>query len=351
MELGPEERATVLHSVCVWDVCGEQVKLVRATDGNILLTELADKIVDAYQDDPPIVVVFDPLVSFGASEGMVNDNEQAIVTAARRIVKGLDCCVRVIHHTGKANARDRTLDQYSGRGGSALADGSRMTTVLQTWSGYDGKSQLQPPAGCTPSPRSSITILSRAKLSYSPPGLPLIWIKRTGYTFEHFVAIPVSPEQARAAKADQLERFLTHQISIDRYHNKTSLESECRVMQMSRQELRDALAELQVSGRVVDEDLPKELKYGNRRTYLRPVHVADPFGEIDAEEPVSPPPNSPGLITSPPYRERTGGEITPPVSPPAPCISPQGNGEIRRDWRDGEEAGESEEPELEVLEL
>jgi hypothetical protein len=129
--------------------------------------------VERYQADPPAVVAFDPLVSFGASEGMVNDNENGIVTAARRIVRGLHCCVRVIHHTGKGNARGGTLDQYSGRGGSALPDGSRMTTVLQAWSPEDG-SGLHPPPGCRAGPEASITVMNRAKLSYAPPNLPRI---------------------------------------------------------------------------------------------------------------------------------------------------------------------------------
>ncbi len=114
MDLTADERAAAVSGFRVWDVAGEQVKLIRAEGNNIVLTDLADAIVTAYRDDPPAVVVFDPLVSFGASEQAVNDNEQGIITAARRIVKGLDCCVRVVHHTGKANARDGTLDQYSG---------------------------------------------------------------------------------------------------------------------------------------------------------------------------------------------------------------------------------------------
>ena len=120
MDLDAQERAAAILGVRVWDVTGEAVKLVRAADGNVILTGLADAIAAAYQADPPAVVLFDPMVSFGASEGLVNDNEQGVITAARRIVKGLDCCVRVVHHTGKGNARERTLDQYSGRGGSAL---------------------------------------------------------------------------------------------------------------------------------------------------------------------------------------------------------------------------------------
>jgi hypothetical protein len=112
IELTDAERAIVNSSICVWDVTGMDRRLCSVRDGNIVLTSLADQIIEAYKDDPPILIVFDPLVSFGATESAVNDNEQALVTAARRIVRELGCCVRYVHHTGKANARDRTLDQY-----------------------------------------------------------------------------------------------------------------------------------------------------------------------------------------------------------------------------------------------
>ena len=71
-------------------------------------------------------------MSFGVGESRVNDAEQGLIEAFRIIRNQLDCCVEGIHHTGKANARDKSTDQYSGRGGSALADGARMVAVLYT---------------------------------------------------------------------------------------------------------------------------------------------------------------------------------------------------------------------------
>lgn len=283
LKLTPAQRATVLQSILIWDVTGLALKLVAVSDGNLVLTALADQIVETYQDDPPIVVLFDPLVSFGASESMVNDNEQAIVTAARRIVNGLDCCVRVVHHTGKANARGGTLDQYSGRGGSALADGSRMTTVIQGWSEAN-IAGLQPPQGCEPENGSSISILSRAKLSYSPPDLPLIWIKRTGFKFEHFVEIPRTKEDIRNSKADQLERFLVSQLKNGHYHTQRTLETICEDLKMTRVDVRGAVAVLRAGRRVFDNELPSDKKKGRKQTYLHPSSV-----------PTSPQPEEPAV--------------------------------------------------------
>jgi RecA-family ATPase len=242
-----------------------------------MTTGLADDIVSAYHDDPPAVVVFDPLASFGASEQAVNDNEQALITAARRIVRGLRCCVRFVHHTGKANARAATMDQYTGRGGSALADGSRMTTVLQRWEPSE-ETTLRPPPGCRPDGNSSITILVRAKLSYAPPNLPAIWIKRTGFTFEHFTELRLTPDEAAKARADQIETYLTSQFKRGRYWTARTLEDK-REHGLSKRELKAALAELRASGRVVDIPLPKDQVQGRRRTFLCPVHCA---AEVDA---------------------------------------------------------------------
>jgi len=271
MELDATERRHVFESVLFWDVTGTGQKLVRAAEGNIILSGLADAVVDRFKDDPPVIVTFDPLVSFGASEQAVNDNEQALITAARRIVRGLGCCVRYVHHTGKGNARAGTLDQYSGRGGSALADGTRMTTVLQKWRpGEDAG--LRPPSGCRPDPDAIITVLARAKLSYAPPNLPRIWIRRTGFAFEYFTELAQCPEQAASGRADQLERFLISQLKLARYWTKRNLEDRALDdLGMSRDQMRRAVSELEVSGRVVDAGLPEDQRQGRRRTYLHPT--------------------------------------------------------------------------------
>jgi phage/plasmid primase-like uncharacterized protein len=268
MDLTPEARTVALAGLRIWDVTGESLKLIRADNGNMVLTDLADSIVTAYRDSRPAIVIFDPLISFGASEQAVNDNEQALITAARRIVKGLDCCVRLVHHTGKGNAREGTLDQYSGRGGSALADGSRMTTVLQAWK--QGESEAKPPAGCTIGPDVTLTIMARAKLSYCSP-LPLIWVRREGYTFTHFTEPPkLTPEQARCLQADQIWRYLVSELSDKRRHSVRTLRDRSDELGMGRPSIERAVSELVLTGRVREMPLPKEEVCGARKTYLHP---------------------------------------------------------------------------------
>lgn len=59
-----------------------------------------------------------------------NDAEQGLIEAGCRLRNALGACILFVHHTGKQVAREEVMDQYAGRGGSALADGSRMVHVL-----------------------------------------------------------------------------------------------------------------------------------------------------------------------------------------------------------------------------
>jgi regulatory protein RepA len=272
MELSATQRAKVLRGVLPWDVTGEQAKLVQEMDGNLMLTKLPDQIIEAYSDDPPVLVEIDPLVSFGAAEQRVNDNEQALVSAARRIIKGLDCCVRFTHHTGKANAREKSIDQYAGRGGSALPDGSRMTVVLQAWAPTD--QGPKPPETLEIEPTSSVTIYARPKLSYCPPNLPLIWIKRDGYVFAWATDIQRAPEAVKMERADQLIRFIQSELRAERYHTKNSIREQTVTLGMSQRQIREAVEELFVSSRLMMRPMPESLRHGRRTDYLCPIEAS-----------------------------------------------------------------------------
>ena len=267
-----EDREIVMRSILIWDVTGSDLALVRMVGGAVILTSLADSIVSAYKGRAPAQVVFDPLVSFGASEGLVNDNEQGIVTAARRIVRGLDCCVRVIHHTGKGNAREKTMDQYSGRGGSAMADGSRMTTVLQSWN--EGEDfALTPPNDLITYDNSSVLVMARPKLSHAPPNQPNIWIVRTGWMFDYFLESKVSVEDKIGENEGILFKFLVDCFNEGTRHTRRSLRDCTRILRFSRNEMNEALSQLEAKGRVIEAGLPKEERVGRRQTFLCPAYL------------------------------------------------------------------------------
>jgi RecA-family ATPase len=272
MELSEAQVAQVRRDLLFWDLTAEPARLAMEKDGNILLTPMAERIVEAFKDDPPVLTEFDPTVSFGASEARVNDNEQALVLAARVIVKGLDCAVRYTHHTGKGNARDKTTDQYSGRGGSAMADGCRMVHVLQSWEAKD-KSGKRPPLTLEIGPQTGVITYTRAKMSHCPPNQPVIWIAREGFTYQWSEEHHMTPEQEAAANAEQVLQFLRSEIKAEHYYSKNTLEMQHKKLGMSRDGLREVLADLEVSNRLVSRDLPEELKQGGRQHYLSPSDV------------------------------------------------------------------------------
>ena len=298
MDLKEAEMQKVLDNLLIWDVTGEPLRLVTNINGNIIPTNLADTIVKLFRDQQPSVITFDPSVSFGACEGMVNDNEQAIVTACRRIVRELDCCVRMVAHTGKMNARQGTLDQYSSRGGSALSDGARMVAVLQPWKAEDR--ERIPPVECHVDNDSSLTILARPKLSYAPANLPYIWIKRTGWNYEAFTEIRQSPEELQNALFDQIILFLGSEVKAGTRHNKTSL--ELAIPNVKRNNARSAINLLIAMGRIEEIDLPANEQRTRRKTYLAPAG----FGSIQKKDPEDHG-GIPALNNAATYRKNNGG--------------------------------------------
>lgn len=320
------DRRKVCESIMIWDVTGSLVRLAELdARGNLQLTELADQIADTYRDAGLAQVILDPAISFSPGERIVNDGEQAVVTACRRIVRGLNCCVRLVHHSGKANARDGAVDQYAGRNGTALPDGCRMVTILAN----ANRTNLAKPDGFDLQPGESGFVMARAKLSFAPPQ-PNIWIRRRGWTFEYFVETPRNPEAARDRDADKVADFLVEELQRGRRYTANTLEQSGKTG-LSRSRLRAALAALEVSGRVTPRDLPPELRQGGRKAYLHPLNFADPRGEVAANKPQTDhqqDPTSPASTTSPPYRERNGGEVGAAISSSFSSTSPANTGEV-----------------------
>lgn len=267
LRLTDQERARAVASIAVWDV-SDQVARLACLDsaGNIQLTTLADDIVAAFKDQGIVQVVFDPAISFGPGERLVNDAEQAVVLAARRIIRGLNCCVRIIHHTGKANARNGAIDQYAGRGGSAFADGARMVTILSSLG--DG-SPFALPDGFTLQEGESGFILARAKLSYCAPQ-PNIFIRRSGYHFDHVIEERLNPEQRVTRDAQTVLTFLESELAAGRKHTARTLR-DAAGLKLSRKRLDAALASLEVNGLLKETPLPEEERRGARKTYLGPL--------------------------------------------------------------------------------
>lgn len=272
MHLTDEQIARVMAGVLISDVSGDGLKLTEIYDGVVIPSPVVDQIIERARPLSPVLVVFDPAVSFGVGESRINDAEQGLVEAARRIRRALNCAVRYIHHVGKQNARDEVVDQYAGRGGSAFPDGCRMVTVLQRmtadkWFAATGTDLADDETGLR---------LCRPKLSYAPPQ-PDIFIRRTGYKFQHIQAAANGAAVLRDAAADQIHRLLTAELAEGRYHSKNSLEG-CD-HGLKRVDLRRALDWLNACGRIEERANPNRTDNRGAWRYLHPLVSPNAHGE------------------------------------------------------------------------
>lgn len=341
LKLRPDERAQVIERLHVIDLVGKPFRLCELDRaGNVTTSDGVSRLIDTIGPLEPGIVDFDPLASFGAPEQSVNDAAQGAVNAARRIIRELECCVRITHHTGQVVARENIKDQYAPRGGSALSDGARMVHVIS-------RPNESEPLPFAVGPDDQVFVLSRPKLSYCPPQ-PDILIKRSGYCFEYSVDVKRTEQEKRSDHANQLEAFLVDQLKLKRYHSKNTLESLAQNLKLTRTELRAALSELAISGRVSEKELPDDLKRGGRKAYLRPnlAGFETGNGEVGSKNGENMEASSPGFTTSPPYRKKNGGEVD------AACFSspfPQPRGEGSARFGDVGEVGSAFAGETEIL--
>lgn len=256
LDLSDTERARVLSRIRILDLTVIPFRLSQV-QGDVVHpnTRSIDALVDhiGREGFRPDWVIFDPAVSFGVGESRVNDAEQGLIEAARIIRNRLDCCVEFIHHSGKANSRDKTLDQYSGRGGSAFADGSRMVAVLQPLDPAEWLDQT----GTVLAEGESGMVMALPKLSYAPPQ-PHVFIRRRGWVYE---AVEASAEAKAEAVADIAERqamsvleYLVNEFSKGLKYSGKDLERDKTTrttLGLSKHEVAEAVSWLKIRGLVV----------------------------------------------------------------------------------------------------
>ena len=274
MNLTPEQCAVIRRDVRISDVSGQGLRLTVIVEDVIVPSPAIDDIIAQARTLSPVLVIVDPAVSFGVGERMVNDAEQALVEAARRIRAALGCCVRYVHHTGQAKARDKAVDQYAGRGGSAMPDGCRMVAVLQPlnsdeWMKASGMPLLDGETGM---------ILARPKLSYRPPQ-PDVLICRKGYSFQAFTRTTRSKAEEFEAVCDQVLRAIEHELARDRRHTQNSITAMASELGLSRDRIRDAVHLLLARGRLEQADVVDKVQRG-ARTFLRPCRTPTENGGL-----------------------------------------------------------------------
>lgn len=269
MNLTEEQSSTIRRNVLIEYVGNSPFRLTEVAGDVVVLSPLVDGLISKIEPLKPSLIVIDPAVSFGVGESRVNDAEQALVMAARRIRDAINCCVRYIHHTGKSNARDKTADQYSGRGGSAFADGARMVAVLNP---MEPGEWIKATGEVLPLTHTGLQ-LSLPKLSYSPPQDDIL-IERNAFLYTDVKAKPKrNGSEEREAHESLVLEFLTEQCRAGVRYSKNQLET-CGELDLSRKELREAITRLCVDGRLNEES-------GGRRggNALIPKSIADDEAE------------------------------------------------------------------------
>ncbi|WP_205749129.1 AAA family ATPase [Frigidibacter oleivorans] len=263
--LTEQEMQTVRNEIIITDVSGRGIKLTKVEKDVVVPSGYLDRLVVQVALLHPSLLIIDPMVSFGVGESRVNDAEQGLIDAARHIRNTARCGVLYVHHTGKQNAREKTTDQYSGRGGSALADGARMMHVLQRL----GADEWTSATGDVLEGEDAGFVLARPKLTWCPPQ-PDIYLKRHRYTFTRYdhVGETEGAKKVNQIADDKVFDFLKAEWVAGRKHTQNTLE-DARVLpqRVTRQTVKRLLAQ---------DRLSKEDSGGGRggaHHYLRPVEL------------------------------------------------------------------------------
>ncbi len=271
LQLNEYEVARVRERVHIVDLTDEFWKLtaeIGEYHGAIVPNEgyidILSEIIHRFKAD---WVIFDPLVSFHSGERYGNDADQALIQAFRILAKRHQCCVEGIGHVGKSNARDKNIDQYAGRGGSALADGARMVAVMVT---MDEK-EFYDETGIELLSNESGLKMELAKLSYSPKQ-HCIYIKRKGFEF-----IQIKPGyESRQAIEERIDTKVYNNIlklylqgmRLSRHQYAEEMRTD---LELGRDEIRSSLHRLMDARRI-------ELSgnTGQRNVYIIPREPEEP---------------------------------------------------------------------------
>ncbi|HLX30769.1 MAG TPA: AAA family ATPase [Casimicrobiaceae bacterium] len=274
LQLGGFEREVIRRDIRISDLTGEALKLTIIVDDVVMPGPAVDDIIANARPLAPVVIEFDPAISFGVGEARTNDAEQGLIEAARRIRRELECCVRFTHHSGKNNAREKATDQYATRGGSALSDGARMVSILHPLAGDEWAKA----AGSPLLTGETGMLLARPKLSYRPPA-PDLLISRKGYAFACVTRFEQSKAEQLEGSCAQILRAIEHDVALGRYPTKHSLEA--LGLGRTRAEVRDAVEMLLSRQQIEHVPVPGNPQRG-ARTFLRPVGSPEsraPLGE------------------------------------------------------------------------
>ncbi|MGA8862875.1 MAG: AAA family ATPase [Gallionella sp.] len=269
MALKHDEMNKVLQRVYIVDVSGTGFRLTQVVGDVVVPSPQVDILIEACRTSDPVLVTFDPAISFGVGESRPNDSEQGLVEAGRRIRNELGCGVLYVHHTGKVNSDNKNLDQYGYRGGSAFGDGSRMVWVMHRMS----PEELQDETGIAADSGINGIQLALPKISFCPTQNDILII-REGWVFKRAESLPNSKEAKSKRVAEQVYRFIYAQFTNGIYYSQNTLMNDgAEPLALSQKQIRGAVSWLKNNGPMLKvEDLPSHTsKRGGAHDYLHPL--------------------------------------------------------------------------------
>lgn len=307
LEMTEEEMEMVGNRLFIEDVSGVVCRLVESKrDGNLDFSATVDEIITTYTGKGVVFLAFDPATYFGAGERFVNDGDSLLMKAGRRVSSKLGCAVAFVHHVGKQQGREKQLDQYAGRGGSAFADNSRAMWTMAPYDVGDKKVGAIPEDiqemiadGC------QVSRLVVPKMSYGQKPNETLWIGREKNNPWMFHTLWSSVEdKARTNKEtkESAEDTTTRQIALiikelikqlgqGTFPSKRALRGSTIMddeTKLSAARISTLVDVAESRNLIYQEDLPEHLIRGARKTYLAPrtiqtnsKPIEDAFDEID----------------------------------------------------------------------
>ena len=174
------EPASIADKLHVLNLKGEGVKMVAEAGGSFIPSQAADDLAEFVKTFYPSVriLIFETVSRFAGGED--NERMEAIVSACDRIAIAINGACVLVHHTGKGQAREKVVDLYSGRGGSALGDNTRSMVVL-TRLDADYRGNLPTVIDPADIEAGRAFEVYHVRNSYGPTREPEYYITRAGY--------------------------------------------------------------------------------------------------------------------------------------------------------------------------